>query len=631
MTIAGEVKLLGDAYPGCYANGLSMIGSDTMNRFQTKLENDRETLLQTEDGISLTVRHETRKKDGVRVIHTSITNGSDKDISMEMLTSFLLRDIKADKLHRMLSFWSEEGRHQVEELAELNMEVSWAKHGMRVLKYGNIGSMPVRGYFPFVALEDSESGHFVGVSLYSPSSWQIEVICHRNEFYTLAGGIADRDYGQWMKTLAPGENFTAPKAVVAEGNSLLEVCDLLVKEQTPDSSDTDKRMGITFNEYCTTWGDPTIENLKRIADKLEGKGIQYLVMDSGWYLEEGQYWWDYIGKWEANQTRFPKGLGELSDYVRSKGMIPGIWFEPESLAWGSDYYENLDYILTRDGYPLTVGGKRFLDMESPKVREFLRDKVIGLLKENHFGYVKIDYNDSIGMGCDGEESLGENLRRKVLASQDFFRELKEEIPELVIENCSSGGHRLEPSMMELCSMASFSDAHETLSIPLIAGNLQMMVAPAQNQIWAVLRKEDSDARIYYSLAATFLGRMGLSGDIYDLSEHQWKLVEEGITFYKKASDIIKHGTTTVLYQDAKSWNTPCGKQIVVREYQDKALVVVHRFQDWEETPFVFDVTRLIYGAEKETGTYGYSQILCEYGDLTQEYSAKAWILERNMW
>lgn len=25
MTIAGEVKLLGDAYPGCYANGLSMI------------------------------------------------------------------------------------------------------------------------------------------------------------------------------------------------------------------------------------------------------------------------------------------------------------------------------------------------------------------------------------------------------------------------------------------------------------------------------------------------------------------------------------------------------------------------------------------------------------------------------
>lgn len=41
MTIAGEVKLLGDAYPGCYANGLSMIGSETMSRFQTnKIRND---------------------------------------------------------------------------------------------------------------------------------------------------------------------------------------------------------------------------------------------------------------------------------------------------------------------------------------------------------------------------------------------------------------------------------------------------------------------------------------------------------------------------------------------------------------------------------------------------------------
>lgn len=48
--------------------------------------------------------------------------------------------------------------------------------------------------------------------------------------------------------------------------------------------------------------------------------------------------------------------------------------------------------------------------------------------------------------------------------------------------------------------------------------------------------EDSKERIYYSMAATFFGRMCLSGDIYDLNETQWQLVEEGIAFYHRFSD-----------------------------------------------------------------------------------------------
>ena len=94
-------------------------------------------------------------------------------------------------------------------------------------------------------------------------------------------------------------------------------------------------------------------------------------------------------------------------------------------------------------------------MEDEWVINYLGGKVIKLLKECGFGYLKVDYNDTIGMGCDGPESLGENLRKKVQATQEFFRKIKAEIPEIVIENCSSGGHRLEPSMMELVSRQAF--------------------------------------------------------------------------------------------------------------------------------------------------------------------------------
>ena len=69
------------------------------------------------------------------------------------------------------------------------------------------------------------------------------------------------------------------------------------------------------------------------------------------------------------------------------------------------------------------------------------------------------------------EGLGEGLRTHMLSSQAFFRQMRSHVPGLVIENCSSGGHRLELSMMALCDVASFSDAHECVSIPIIAANI----------------------------------------------------------------------------------------------------------------------------------------------------------------
>lgn len=45
------------------------------------------------------------------------------------------------------------------------------------------------------------------------------------------------------------------------------------------------------------------------------------------------------------------------------------------------------------------------------VEGYLTNKVIGTLKKYEFDYMKIDYNDTIGLGSDGAESLGEGLRK----------------------------------------------------------------------------------------------------------------------------------------------------------------------------------------------------------------------------
>ena len=605
-----ELKLRGDDHAGGFSNGLTLCGSESTKGLVKVSEDENTILYKNTRNHHITLN--TKRGNKTTEVYSTYENCGDEKVTLELLSSVAIKGIKADKVHRLQSFWSAEGKLRTETTLELHLEPSWNRCGMRVEKFGNIGSMPVRKYFPFVVLEDSKASEFTAVMLYIPSSWQIELLCKEDDTLSLVAGMADRDYGHWFKHLSKGEKFTSPKALVATGKSLYEVCNKLVEAQSPDVSPLDYDMGIVFNEYCTTWGNPSLENIKKIADKLKGKGIKYLVMDSGWY-GKNEGWWATVGDWDVNYDKFPNGLKELADYVKQCGMIPGIWFEFESVGRESKHFNNTEHLLKKDGEVLTVGDKRFWDMSDPWVINYLSKAVIGTLKDGGFKYIKVDYNDTIGIGCDGYESLGEGLRNRVLASQEFFRRIKKEIPDIVIENCSSGGHRLEPSMMELVSQASFSDAHEISSIPIIAANMHRVIKPSQSQIWAVMRKEDSRSRIFYSIISTFFGRMCLSGDIYDLSDEQWELIEEGIAFYRLISDIIKYGKTIKCENSATSYNRPQGEQLLLREYGENVLLIAHRFEN---------------SKEPELDLLNNYSILKEYGDLSNDFSAKAWLLNK---
>ncbi|MCR5557083.1 MAG: alpha-galactosidase [Butyrivibrio sp.] len=589
-----EFRLQGDRYGNGYGNGHTLSGGESVQDMEKVSESASETVFKGKKGHLLHCCHREKNVGNGSVTECSVVfeNTTDEKLRLELLSSFAIKGLKADRIHRARSFWSAEGRLLSQDLTDLNMEMSWAKHGLRVEKFGQVGTMPVRKWFPFLVLEDSENGNFLGVQLYCASSWQIEVL-RRDETYYIQGGIADRDFGQWAKDIAPGESFETPKAVVAEGSSLLEVCDKLVKAQNPRISPVDRDMPVIFNEYCTTWGNPTFPKLEKIAKKLQGSGVKYLVIDSGWYKDSSDEWYQTIGDWEVNKDLFPDGIDKVADMIKSYGMIPGIWFEFENVAVKSKIYSDVEHLQKRDGIPVEVGDARFFDMRQQWVQDYLDKKVVGLLRDNGFGYIKVDYNETFGAGVDGAESYGEGVRASVEGTRRFFKHMTDELPDLVIENCSSGGHRLEPSMMELSSMASFSDAHECKCIPLIAANLHRLIRPEQRQIWAVLRAEDDVDRIKYIIVSAFLGRLCFSGDIFDLSQEKWSLVPESIGFYDRVKHIIRDGITDVIETNAKEYQNPKGYQIVRRSLGDEELLVVHTFEGGANPP----IERFLEGRE----------------------------------
>lgn len=524
-------------------------------------------------------------------LHTHIINASHEEINIEAISSFNISGISpyADDsarnrlfLHRFRSRWSEEGRHEVRTIEDLLLEPSWADFGVRCEKFGAIGSMPIRGFFPVALVEDTKAGVVWGVTNACSSSWQIELI-RIDDNLCISGGLADYEFGHFRKTLKPGDDFNTPESYITavKGDWTL-CCDRMLDAQRDRCLNSMKHTVLPsfFNEYCTTWGEPSEKTVNELLKFINGNDFDYFVIDAGWYADSVKGWQDNMGDWNVASDLFPNGLKPVVKSINDAGMKAGIWFELEVVGKDADVVDDVPHLLTRDGHVIISGTRRFWDMRSEWVDNYLTEKVIDFLNENGFEYIKIDYNDTIGIGCDGAESVGEGLRQCVEATKRFYRKIREQVPGIAIEVCSSGGHRLEPGFMELADFLSFSDAHEEKEIPVIAADLQRLILPSKSQIWAVLRKTDPLKRIAYSVCAGMYGALCISGDVFDLSENQWKLALLGTRFYKKASGIIANGFTRRFGPFQTSNRELMDYQASVRYGLDgDALVIVHTFNN----------------------------------------------------
>jgi len=596
------------------SSGLGFSAGETRHNSGLTMDMKYESIDVKEDGDEKTVTTATKSDNGLVArhvvkftqgsrgvrVHTEVLNEGKEPVMIEALSSVNITgitpytdDVARDRivLHRYRSRWSAEGRHETRTIEELLLEPSWANFGFRCEKFGCLGSMPIRGFFPFAAIEDVGANVMWAISLACSSSWQFE-ITRSDSNLNLTCGLADFEFGHWRKELRPGEVFTSPEAyITAVAGGLTDVgsvetklidkaCDRLLDVQRSKllSHQRVSELPAIFNEYCTTWGEPSEQRIKELLSVIKGSDFKYFVIDAGWYADEITGWQDNMGDWNVAKDLFPNGMKPVVEMINQAGMEAGIWFELETVGKDSNMVDDTPHLLTRDGKVVISGTRRFWDMRQTWVEEYLTEKVIDFLNDNGFKYIKIDYNDTIGMGCDGAESYGEGLRQCVEATKSFFRKIRKCVPDIAIEICSSGGHRLEPSFMELGDFLSFSDAHEEREIPVIAADLQNLILAQKSQIWAVLRKDDEPKRIAYSVCAGMYGVLCISGDVEGLSKEKWKLAIDGVSFYKKVSPIIVSGITKRFGPFQNSNRALKDYQASVRYFENKALVLVHSFE-----------------------------------------------------
>jgi len=251
-----------------------------------------------------------------------------------------------------------------------------------------------------------------------------------------------------------------------------------------------------------------------------------------------------VGLWEPSKSRFPKGFKSLLGKIRAKGLIPGVWVEPEVIGVRSVVANQLppDAFFQENGQRIVEKGRYQLDYRHPEVIKRM-DKVIDNLVLNYgVGYFKFDYNIEVIQGTDansfspGDGQLGHN--RAYLA---WVGRLYDRHPDLVVESCSSGAQRMDYALLAVHSLQSTSDQQDPVRYAAIAAAAPTAVTPEQSATWAYPQPGWSDEKNALTVVNSLLGRVHLSGRLDLLSPHQLELVASGMKVYKKIRADLKTG------------------------------------------------------------------------------------------
>ena len=231
------------------------------------------------------------------------------------------------------------------------------------------------------------------------------------------------------------------------------------------------------------------------------------------------------------------------DYIRSKGMIPGVWLELEVMGIKCPKADKVpdDWYFMRHGKKVYDRSRYQLDFRNPEVIAHATEVIDRLVNEYGVGYIKMDYNIEPGIGTElNADSAGDGLLGHNRAYLKWLDEIFAKYPDLVIENCSSGGLRMDYAMLSRYSIQSTSDQEDYVRYATIAANSPMALTPEQAAIWSYPLTEGDKEEVIFNMINAILLRIHQSGHLVNLSQERFDLVKEAISYYKIIRGNIKN-------------------------------------------------------------------------------------------
>ncbi len=257
--------------------------------------------------------------------------------------------------------------------------------------------------------------------------------------------------------LRPGEEIRSPRMLLLfwkgeplHGHNVLR--QFILRHHSPHVNGQPVEMPVCDGSWGGTPTPGHLANIERISQ--QDLPYDYYWVDAGWYgtskkpcpnVFEGE--WQITGDWRVNQSYHPDGMKPIRAAAHRAGMKFLLWIEPERATQGTPVtLEHPEWFLRRTGEKPKPKEDLLLNLAHSGARRWAVETVLSLIKDNGIDCYREDFNIDpapFWANADEPDRKGWLEIRFVEGLYAFWDELLSRHPGLLIDNCASGGRRLE--------------------------------------------------------------------------------------------------------------------------------------------------------------------------------------------
>jgi len=430
------------------------------------------------------------------------------------------------------------------------------------------------------------SGKVIGAALCWSGNFELRLNTTLNKVHHFFAGISPQA-SEYI--LEPGETFTTPRLALCMSNEGLGGVSRNFHRWARHEGwlhQGDKTREILLNSWEGVVFNVNEKGMFQMMEDIKEMGGELFVMDDGWFGDKYQRNDDKstLGDWMVDRKKLPGGIKPLVDKAKSLGIHFGIWIEPESANTISEFYEkHPDWVLQEKGRELKQGRggtQVLLDMCNPKVQDFVFKLVDNLMTENpDIAYIKWDANCSLQnygstyLPAQKQSHIYIEYHRGLLKTLERIRA---KYPRLVIQDCSSGGGRVNYGLLPYFEEFWPSDNNDPFQRVFIQWGTSYFFpsnAMAQHIAHSPYWNTGRTSPIKYRTDVAMSGRLGIELQPANMTSEEREQTKRAISDYKKIRDIVQLGN---LYRLVSPYEENLSSFLYTNDSKDRVVLFAHR-------------------------------------------------------
>lgn len=347
-------------------------------------------------------------------------------------------------LHKTKGDWGTHNpMHFMAELSELNYQTD--------LKMSAMSGRPSKDTLPFFKI-DTKVGALITAIGWS-GQWNCFINSPDGQHLRIRAGLEDCHF-----RLLPGEKVRLARILALKWNgdtwdANAKFRKLIYEHYTAKLNNAAPLPGVWANTWAigrTPLNDSTAEgHMEMIEQYARLPKVKWFITDAGWYkggfgTGEG----DYI----PNPENWPNGVEPAAAAASRHNIGYGLWFDVEKVYGGTDFaYEHPNWLLARDKGVLTAEELKpfaayLRNLGKPEVVDNLCNMVGGYLQIQGMKAYRQDFNyDPLSnwRANDKPDRKGITEIKYIMGLYDFWQRLADRYPDVLRDQCSSGGRRID--------------------------------------------------------------------------------------------------------------------------------------------------------------------------------------------